>query len=367
MTLRSLGILRAKDMPPVDVILVEEPQPRAPYGIKGVGRDRAGAHRRRRRRRPPRAGTAAGARTLPMRAPAPAAAGLARTATPTSRGGSAPPTATSDGLVCGHHHLYSALARGMPAPPRTPTSFTEILELVWWRLDARPRPRDDPMVGDARRRRGAGVRARPSIIDHHASPERHRGLARRDPRRLHRGRRADRHLLRGHRPPRPRRHAGRAGRERALHPRPPRPDRLASAPTPASPCRSRRLEAGRRPGCGPRRRGAHPCGRGPGRRRRGPAPGAAMPTTPGCWRTPCTSTGPSPGPSPHNPRSNLNNAVGYARPDRFGNPVRLGTDGIGADMLEEFRLAFVCLRAERRDRDAADDRGGGWRATPGRS
>ncbi|MCZ7534681.1 MAG: molybdopterin-dependent oxidoreductase [Acidimicrobiia bacterium] len=37
MTLRSLGILRAKDMPEVDVILVEVPQPRAPYGIKGVG------------------------------------------------------------------------------------------------------------------------------------------------------------------------------------------------------------------------------------------------------------------------------------------------------------------------------------------
>jgi xanthine dehydrogenase molybdenum-binding subunit len=37
LTLRSLGILRAKDMPPVDVVLIEEPQPRAPYGIKGVG------------------------------------------------------------------------------------------------------------------------------------------------------------------------------------------------------------------------------------------------------------------------------------------------------------------------------------------
>jgi len=36
-TLRSLGILRAKDMPPVEVIIVEVPQPRAPYGIKGVG------------------------------------------------------------------------------------------------------------------------------------------------------------------------------------------------------------------------------------------------------------------------------------------------------------------------------------------
>ena len=37
MTLRSLGILRAKDVPPIDVVLVESPQPNAPYGIKGVG------------------------------------------------------------------------------------------------------------------------------------------------------------------------------------------------------------------------------------------------------------------------------------------------------------------------------------------
>ncbi len=37
MTLRSLGILRPKDVPPIEPILVEEPQPRAPYGIKGMG------------------------------------------------------------------------------------------------------------------------------------------------------------------------------------------------------------------------------------------------------------------------------------------------------------------------------------------
>jgi xanthine dehydrogenase molybdenum-binding subunit len=37
MTLRSLGILRAKDVPPIDVMLIEVPQPRSPYGIKGVG------------------------------------------------------------------------------------------------------------------------------------------------------------------------------------------------------------------------------------------------------------------------------------------------------------------------------------------
>jgi xanthine dehydrogenase molybdenum-binding subunit len=37
LTLRSLEILRAKDMPPVDVMLIEVAQPGAPYGIKGVG------------------------------------------------------------------------------------------------------------------------------------------------------------------------------------------------------------------------------------------------------------------------------------------------------------------------------------------
>ena len=36
-TLRALGILRAKDVPPIEVILVESPQPDSPYGIKGVG------------------------------------------------------------------------------------------------------------------------------------------------------------------------------------------------------------------------------------------------------------------------------------------------------------------------------------------
>jgi aldehyde oxidoreductase len=36
-TLRSLGILRPKDVPRMEVRLVECPQPKAPYGIKGVG------------------------------------------------------------------------------------------------------------------------------------------------------------------------------------------------------------------------------------------------------------------------------------------------------------------------------------------
>ncbi len=73
------------------------------------------------------------------------------------------------GMVCAHTHLYSALARGMPAPPRTPSNFKEILELVWWRLD---RALDEEtiywsaMAGamDAAR---AGTTC---LFDHHASP-----------------------------------------------------------------------------------------------------------------------------------------------------------------------------------------------------
>src|SRR4029078_2286245 len=53
-----------------------------------------------------------------------------------------------------------------------------------------------------------------------------------------------------------------------------------------------------------------------------------------------------PGTIAHNPRSNMNNGVGYARPAARPNAVVLGTDGIGADMLEELRLAYVAHRAD---------------------
>ena len=63
----------------------------------------------------------------------------------------------------------------------------------------------------------------------------------------------------------------------------------------------------------------------------------------------------------HNPRSNMNNGVGYANPARFaatGNPTALGTDGIGADMLDEFRVAFV--RAREQDVTMTPDVIWGW-------
>ena len=63
----------------------------------------------------------------------------------------------------------------------------------------------------------------------------------------------------------------------------------------------------------------------------------------------------------HNPRSNLNNAVGYADPARFSNPVALGTDGIGANMIESFRLAYVMERAV--DITAGPDHAWSWLET----
>jgi hypothetical protein len=64
-----------------------------------------------------------------------------------------------------------------------------------------------------------------------------------------------------------------------------------------------------------------------------------------------------PGTVVHNPRSNLNNAVGYARPARFDR-VALGTDGIGAAMLEEFGLAYVLHSAD--DVTATPETAWGW-------
>jgi cytosine/adenosine deaminase-related metal-dependent hydrolase len=46
----------------------------------------------------------------------------------------------------------------------------------------------------------------------------------------------------------------------------------------------------------------------------------------------------------HNPRSNMNNAVGYSPVHQMGKRVALGTDGIGADMFEEAKFAWFKAR-----------------------
>ena len=57
----------------------------------------------------------------------------------------------------------------MPAPPRTPRNFPEILELVWWRLDCAldlEMIRWSAMLGALE----ALERGTTAIVDHHASP-----------------------------------------------------------------------------------------------------------------------------------------------------------------------------------------------------
>ena len=69
----------------------------------------------------------------------------------------------------GHHHAYSALACGMPAPLKNPVNFTEILQYIWWRLDKAL----DPEIIRLSALVTAMACARNGVtfaIDHHASP-----------------------------------------------------------------------------------------------------------------------------------------------------------------------------------------------------
>lgn len=73
------------------------------------------------------------------------------------------------GLAIAHTHLYSGLARGMPPPAGPTRTFLEVLERVWWRLDAALdadtlRASADVSLLDAAL---SGVTA---VIDHHESP-----------------------------------------------------------------------------------------------------------------------------------------------------------------------------------------------------
>ncbi|MGE5200133.1 MAG: amidohydrolase family protein [Rhodospirillaceae bacterium] len=73
------------------------------------------------------------------------------------------------GLVCAHTHMYSALARGMPAPARPPKSFPDMLGRVWWRLDQALTEEAiyySAMVGAVEAVKAGTT----TIIDHHASP-----------------------------------------------------------------------------------------------------------------------------------------------------------------------------------------------------
>ncbi len=249
---------------------------------------------------------------------------------------------TTPGLVCAHHHLYSALARGMPAPPHTPTTFLSVLEQVWWRLDT---ALDLEMLEwsaklGALEALEAGCTA---IVDHHESPNAIEGslsviaeaCAEVGVRVVASYGVTDRH--------------GADGARRGLDEN----DRFLAAGGrgmvgvhAAFTCSDDTLAAAAdlaaRHGVGVHVHVAEgPDDVGAAVRLASLATddwllihGVHLSDDHGLQGT-----------IVHNPRSNMNNAVGYARPVRFTNPVALGTDGIGADMLAEFQLAFVAARA----------------------
>jgi hypothetical protein len=242
------------------------------------------------------------------------------------------------GLVCAHHHLYSALARGMPSPPSTPTTFLGVLEQVWWRLDTAldlemlawsaklgalealeagctaiidhhesPNAIEGSLsvIADACAEVGVRVVVAYGVTDRHGSDGARRGLAEND-----------RFLREGGR--------GMVGVHAAFTCT---DDTLAAA-----------AELAVRHGVGVHIHVAEgPDDVGAAERLAELSAddwllihGVHLADDHGLHGT-----------IVHNPRSNMNNAVGYARPVRFASPVALGTDGIGADMLAEFQLAFV--------------------------
>ena len=257
------------------------------------------------------------------------------------------------GLVCGHHHLYSALARGMPPPPRTPTTFREILELVWWRLD---RALDLEMIEWSAKLGAleALERGTTAIVDHHASPSAIEGSLSviadacaevgvrvstcyevSDRNGLDEARRGleenERYLKSGGR--------GYVGAHACFT--------LSGETLEAVQDTAARLDAGVHIHVaeGPEDEGA----------------GARLePIADERWLLAhCVHLDrPLLGTIAHNPLSNMNNSVGYASPASRPNPVVLGTDGIGGDMVEAFRMAYMRHREE--DVTASPETAWGW-------
>ncbi len=250
-------------------------------------------------------------------------------------------SATTPGMVCSHHHLYSTLARGMPAPPKQPTRFIEILEQVWWRLDV---ALDDEMIRWSAML--GAVEALQSgttcIVDHHESPSAIEGslsiiadaCAKVGVRTNLAYGVTDRHGADGAR-------RGLAENERFLR----AGGRGMVGVHAAFTCTDDTLHSA----------AALAADAGVGVHihvAEGPDDADAGQRLQALARNDwhlvhCVYLDRElPGTIAHNPRSNMNNSVGYARPAARPNRIVLGTDGIGADMLEEARLAYVRLRED---------------------
>ncbi len=248
---------------------------------------------------------------------------------------------TTPGLVCGHHHLYSALARGMPPPPATATTFRGILENIWWRLDA---ALDLETIAWSARLGAleALERGTTCIVDHHESPNAVDGsldviaeaCAEVGVRVECAYGVTDRHGPAGAA-------AGLAENERFLR----AGGRGRVGIHAAFTCTDDTLAAAAGLGAD-LGAGVHVhVAEGP---EDADAGARLAPLATDDWLlVHCVHLDRAlPGTIAHNPRSNMNNGVGYAAPARRPNRVVLGTDGIGADMVEEFRLAYVRHRED---------------------
>jgi len=258
------------------------------------------------------------------------------------------------GLVNAHHHLYSALARGMPAPRGTARNFPHMLELVWWRLDA-ALDLDSIYWSAKLGALEAALSGTTCIIDHHESPNAIDGsLDAIDRACSEVGVRVsacygatdrwadDGTLHQKVSPLTPMTKGARRGLEECeRHVRAGKRGMvgLHAAFTCSDETIAAASDTAARLGVGVHVHVAEAIDDAQAAARLEPYARPEWLIVHGVHLD-----RPLAGRLAHNPRSNMNNGVGYAKPTTRPNTVLLGSDGIGSDMLEEARLAYVRLR-----------------------
>jgi putative selenium metabolism protein SsnA len=266
------------------------------------------------------------------------------------------------GMVCAHTHLYSALARGMPPPQQPPRNFLEILQKVWWKLD-RALDREGVYYSALIGAIESALAGTTTLVDHQASPGYLRGSLATIREALERvGLRAilcyevtDR--------------GGRKERDLGLE-----ENREFIAATQTDPLlrglvgahASFTLDDDALRACAELAqtfdRGVHihlaedPCDEQDARQNYGRSVVERLQATGVLTRRAVLAHGTHLTNESlqiikeagswlvHNPRSNMNNAVGYAPVAQFGARAALGTDGISGNMFDEVKTAFFKAR-----------------------